>query len=825
MSEQSLTCRNDLRHQQLLGRSDWTGIDDISVSEGGATLTVTFFGAAPEWVGPEHVRIEGGRRVRNIAVVDVSINASERPDLDSTMTIRLDRAGDLSTYRLVLLPPAHEDPKSADRAEPRIDPRYAGADFQFPNLCADGSDCAPECPHDADDAAPSPIAIDYLARDYAALRETLLTRLSLILPEWTSRSPADIGVTLVELLADAGDRLAYYQDAVATEAYLSTARLRRSVARHLRLVDYHMDEGSNARTLVALDVNEDCEIRPERVAFLALSVSRTAEEKENTPLIVTASDFADDPPGEVFEIVGPGITAREARSKMEIHTWGEDICTLPKGSVSATLAVDNEAAHLAQGDILIFEEVKGTRTGIEADADPSRRWPVRITSCEPGEDELLGKPIVEIRWAREDALPFPFRLSVRLPEPDCGIVKCVTVVRGNVVPVDHGRTRSEPLPLPEEATEPECCPCPDSVIEARRSASTFSPVLSRFPLVHAADANPNQPAAAFLFGPFTATSPALWVEETPPRGRPRRWSAVPDLLAAPAGAAVFAVEVDEDGRATLRFRQSGDVFAPESEIRASYRVGGGTRGNIGPGSIRHILVLDGALPGLTRVRNPLPGMGGRAAETVSHARAVGPNLTSRPLARAVTAEDYGSLARRTAGVASAHCDMLWTGAWYEARVAVDPSAGPEAESELAAQCLRELEPFRRIGHDLTVRPAALIALDIALSICVKPDYPRGSVMAAVRKALTGAGKGSGHHGLLHATTLTFGAGIHQSAIVAAAMAVEGVESAEVTRLQPMGDPAGAVPDTLRFAPHEIPRLDDASSPENGRLRIKAGGGL
>ena len=39
----------------------------------------------------------------------------------------------------------------------------------------------------------------------------------------------DVGVMLVDLLAYVGDQLSYYQDAVATEAYLGTAR-----QRHLR---------------------------------------------------------------------------------------------------------------------------------------------------------------------------------------------------------------------------------------------------------------------------------------------------------------------------------------------------------------------------------------------------------------------------------------------------------------------------------------------------------------------------------------------------------------------------------------------------------------
>ena len=49
-------------------------------------------------------------------------------------------------------------------------------------------------------------------------------------------------------------------------------------------------------------------------------------------------------------------------------------------------------------------------------------------------------PIVEIEWAEEDRLPFPFCLSVLGPPPACQHIHHVTVARGNAVLVDHGRT-------------------------------------------------------------------------------------------------------------------------------------------------------------------------------------------------------------------------------------------------------------------------------------------------------------------------------------------------------------------------------------------------
>ena len=69
-------------------------------------------------------------------------------------------------------------------------------------------------------------------------------------PRLAERNPSDLGVTIVEVLAYAADYLSYYQDSVATEAYLDTARRRISVRRHTRLLDFRMMEGTNARVWV-----------------------------------------------------------------------------------------------------------------------------------------------------------------------------------------------------------------------------------------------------------------------------------------------------------------------------------------------------------------------------------------------------------------------------------------------------------------------------------------------------------------------------------------------------------------------------------------------
>ena len=77
-------------------------------------------------------------------------------------------------------------------------------------------------------------------------------------PRGASGTRPTSGVTLVEgSWPSVGDHLAYRQDVVITEAYLDTARLRTSVRRHARLVDYAMHDGVNARAWVAVCVDTD----------------------------------------------------------------------------------------------------------------------------------------------------------------------------------------------------------------------------------------------------------------------------------------------------------------------------------------------------------------------------------------------------------------------------------------------------------------------------------------------------------------------------------------------------------------------------------------
>jgi len=100
----------------------------------------------------------------------------------------------------------------------------------------------------------SPV-IDYMARDYESLLRAMRDQIPQTLNEWRDfANEADFGNVLLELFAQLGDILSYYQDRVANESFLGTARTRRSVIEHLRLIGYELGTAAPAAAALNLTV-------------------------------------------------------------------------------------------------------------------------------------------------------------------------------------------------------------------------------------------------------------------------------------------------------------------------------------------------------------------------------------------------------------------------------------------------------------------------------------------------------------------------------------------------------------------------------------------
>lgn len=840
MSAVSLSCRDEARRGAVRAKTGLNGLDYLEVSEDQLTLTVYFLGKAPADLDKANLRISGGLRITGITVLSIDIQREEDPERDDCMQVSVDRYGDFSSYSLSVVE-RDEQGRPTDRPLSGFDPRYARLDFSFKAACPGDLDCntVSSCPTE-----PSQVPeINYLVKDYASFRRLMLDRIALLMPDWQERHVPDLGVTLVELLAYTADRLSYYQDAVATEAYLDTARQRISVRRHARLVDYRLHEGCNARTWICLNVAQDISLSAEDFYFI------TAPDDGDATTPLKHEELASASPGSylIYEALlerrEQPIECREAHNRIRIYTWGDKQCCLPKGATSATLVDPGTTAHklkLKACDILVFEEVKGRKTGNPADADPAHRHAVRLTQVQNTVDSLTGQRIVEVEWGREDALPFAVCVSAVKPD-DCTLIEDVSVVSGNVLLADHGERVSETLePVPGTTRLPACdehC----GVREAIRSTAWYRPTLSRPELTFSqalpACAKAGQcgasarltPASALLSQDVHLALPQLTLHEG--EGTPV-WHVQADLLGSRHDERHFVAEINDRQQAQLRFGNNELGLAPKPGTRfeARYRVGNGPVGNVGPEAIKRIVFRNNMPHGVAiQPRNPFPAQGGTEPESLAEAKLTAPDAFRRILQRAITADDYAHIVMRdfADSVQKARATLRWTGSDYEMLVAVDPYADANAGQTLLCEIDRHLRRYRRIGHAVKVVFARTVALQLEMQICVKPAYFKAHVKAALLDTFSNRRLGNGRLGFFHPDRLSFGDGVYLSKLIAEAQAVEGVESVAFSLFKRLFEaPANEIADgLLPLAPMEIARLDnDANFPENGKLVFDMEGG-
>ncbi len=768
-------------------------------------------------LGVSNVRISGGERIRPIVILAATIGAGDDADV---LTVEVAEPGDFSLYTLALVS-GPDDP----RAPAGIDPRLASVEFSFKVECPSDFDCAPRhlCP-------PEPVAtpeINYLAKDYASLRKLLLDRMAFLEPEWQERNPADLGITLVELLAYLGDYLSYEQDAIATEAYLGSARKRVSLRRHARLVDYFVHDGASARVWVQLTADDPIDL-PAKTQIL----SRLDRTPVQIPLI-TAPDVLRQHPV-VFETLHD-LHIFPKHNELAFYTWGDRECCLPKGATRATLA--GALPDLAPDDVLIFEEKRGSLTGDEDDADRTRRCAVRLTTVQADDgaggalvDPLSGAAITQIEWRSEDALPFSFCLSGFSDElHGATFYDDLSAVRGNIVLADHGETIAQeslgvvvasPILLPPAQGGDRCDPAPPQFARRR-----FRPALQRRPVSRGLSygAAPLPAASQSLLVDPHAALPAITLTSTLQADQ-EEWTAVRDLLGSAGDAPEFVVEIESDGVATLRFGDATNGQEPEVGMAfdATYRVGNGRAGNVGADSLAHV-VSDEPITG---VRNPLPAAGGVDPETMAEIRRDAPQAF-RTQQRAVTEADYAVAAELDSSVQRAAATLRWTGSWHTVFITVDRFDGLPLTPDFTAQLEREIEPRRMAGQDLEVDSPRYVALEIAMFVCVKPDYFRSDIEAALLDIFSSRTLADGRKGVFQPDFFTFGQTVYLSALYAAAQAVAGVASVQITTFQRQGlaETSGLANGFLAMNRLEIARLEnDPNFPEHGLFTLELGGG-
>jgi hypothetical protein len=176
--------------------------------------------------------------------------------------------------------------------------------------------------------------------------------------------------------------------------------------------------------------------------------------------------------------------------------------------------------------------------------------------------------------------------------------------------------------------------------------------------------------------------------------------------------------------------------------------------------------------------------------------------------RMVTADDYARRLEEHPVVLRAQARVRWVGSWTAVEVAVVlvddapldvvvpptlagevdrfhheralplPSGSPTIRTLLTAY----LDAYRMVGQEVVLVDAVRVPVTFALSVRVAPNYFQSEVRDAVGQVL-----GTGSTGFFRPGRLRFGEDLRASALIAAVMALDGVESVCLNAFRRLGD--------------------------------------
>ena len=842
----AVKCTDERRRAAIRAHKTLNGIDFLEVStEPGPLdqrlLRVYFLSKQGEGLAslrallgaleaaPGSVRIEGGVRVEGIEVTQVKWVKQDKAKLiEDHLKVAVDSPGDFSMYTLVIEPAWTPD---LPAGTPALDPLLSRCAFSFKAGCPSRYDC---CPPPFDIRTPEEIpGIDYLAKDFSSFQQMLVDYVPTLAPQWTEEHEADLGNALIELFAYMGDHLSYYQDAVANEAYLSTARQRVSVRRHARLFDYRMHDGASAvaHLHVAVAAGEEGSI-PASTPVLTTIEQPVQGSVPGTIVENTHREEAERAAACVFETI-EAKDVHAALNELRIHVWDDRACRIPCGAQGLEVVGDvafsaaddgpggdrGETWRLKPGDYVLVEEILDPVTGLEANADVDHRQIVRLTTVATAHDPLSTDPLTRLEWDSEDALRFSVCVSAYSDRQGGAFKSPVSVVRGNLILADHGRS------IEGEVHAGPACPTHESLRRAHRVRLNEGPLSWRLPTDDVSSA-----AQLLQVDPRTAAAQVerIDVSGTTPSDD---WSVVDRLLESHAFDHHVVVEPRNDGSTEIRFGLNDYGQSPPdgSSITVDYRVGCGQEGNIGAEALSHIVKRDNTsdLSFIDLVRNPLPAWGGVDPEAVDVVKQLAPAAHHAKQFRAVTEDDYANAAMEHPAVSSAVATFRWTGSWHTVCVTVDPAGRVDLPGSLQEE-IRDWVAARALaGYDIEIDPPNYGPLDIEIDVCVDSAYFRADVEYALLDVLGNGAMQDGQNAFFHPDHFMFGQSLYLSALCTAIESVDGVYSIVVQRFRRFGKPPNGELGLGRIAAGrlEVLRLDnDPNFPENGVLQLRMRGG-
>jgi predicted phage baseplate assembly protein len=430
---------------------------------------------------------------------------------------------------------------------------------------------------------------------------------------------------------------------------------------------------------------------------------------------------------------GYGITAKVTR--LTLHDPWIDRGALSQSALRP-LSVHAQLAALSLKPAPVTDDVTGPSielSGLVAGVEPGRLIAVTGTrtdlpagaAVQAGEMSMVASVTV---GAADGDTPYS---TLHLASPLSYSYRRATVqIYGNVVPAHQGATINQVLGSGQPAQAPQ------------------SFTLSSGPLL--ADPAPSGPGFAST---LTVTVDGV---RYAPAGR----------VDANTPARSYLAGTNASGQTTITF--PAPLPAGSGNVKASYRAGDGSSGNLRPGQITQLLSRPA---GLSSVTNPLAATGGSGGDDQESVRAAVP-VSLRGLGRAVTIGDYAGLAYSISGVAKASAAFA-PGTGVVVTVAGTDPVQLLPGAGLCSQVAAAIAAAAGTGPPVQVVPASLYLIALTAQVVRDPLVSWDATVAAARTALL-ASFGYAQRDL--------GRDVVVSDLLAAAHAAAGVLSVTITGL-------------------------------------------
>jgi len=217
------------------------------------------------------------------------------------------------------------------------------------------------------------------------------------------------------------------------------------------------------------------------------------------------------------------------------------------------------------------------------------------------------------------------------------------------------------------------------------------------------------------------------------------WEIVDSLADALPTDNVCEVSLEDDSRYIVRFGDgsTGRIPPINAGIKAEYRFGGGIDGNVGANTIINMvstITFGGSVVSFT-VTNPESASGGADEIALEEAKLLGP-LSLRALNRAVTLEDYSTLAFRVDGVGEAIAINVMPTYLRQINVYITPTGGYYPTQTLIDLVYEYLDARNMAGDVLSVLgPVHTPEIDVSGTVYVFDEYEQLAVASDVEDAL------------------------------------------------------------------------------------------